>query len=222
VSPFADRRLLTLFGLAALTTVSLVLATARSVRTGEHFYDFLAWNLLLAWVPLVLALALYDAYRRHAATPLLLALGAGWLLFLPNAPYIVTDYVHLTTPRAAPFWFDMLLVSTAAWTGLALGTVSLLLVHLVLRSAIGRGLAWAGVVAALASSAFGVYLGRFVRLNSWDVVARPRAVADQIAGIVAKIPDRPHIVGAALAAILFAAIAYALVYSLVVPPPRES
>ena len=82
----SDRWLLTLSGLIVLTLLTAGLAEVRSARTGEHFYDFLGWNLFLAWVPLVLSVALYEAYRRGATAFLQLVLGAGWLLFLPNAP----------------------------------------------------------------------------------------------------------------------------------------
>jgi uncharacterized membrane protein len=141
----------------------------------------LIWNLFLAWIPFVLAVAAYDRWRRHGAGIAVFALGALWLLFFPNAPYIVTDLKHIGDAGRIPVLYDVLFLSAAAWTGLLLGLTSLFLVHAVARRMLGAVSAWGLVVGVLAASSFGIYLGRVQRWNSWDVFIRPEALLGQIA-----------------------------------------
>jgi len=141
----------------------------------------LVWNLFLAWVPFVLALLLYDGARRAAAPGTLAALGAAWLLFLPNAPYIVTDAKWLGEYVGGTLWYDAGLIATAATIGLVLGFVSLYLVQGVVTGRFGPLAGWAIAWAALALSGVGVYLGRFQRWNSWEVVTEPTTIVGQLA-----------------------------------------
>src|SRR5439155_15195728 len=110
----------------------------------EHHYTaygfrFLIWNLILASIPLLLALLVYDRYRRGTPLLRLTPLLVLWLLFLPNAPYIVTDFVHLSATSRAPLWLDGVELSAFAWTGMLLGFVSLYLLHAVARHRFGAG-----------------------------------------------------------------------------------
>ncbi len=170
---FSARRLVTVLALAGASLFSVALLYARVRYTGSFEHTWLAWNLVLAWVPFVLALVLYDAYRRGAPALALLPLGALWVLFFPNAPYILTDFVHLRPEAAAPLWYDAALISSFAFTGLLLGYASLYLVQAVVRAEAGQVWAWTCVVAAMALGAVGIYLGRFLRLNSWDALTDP-------------------------------------------------
>jgi uncharacterized membrane protein len=104
-----------------------------------------------------------------------------WLLFLPNAPYLVTDLIHLRPHEDAPFWFDLIMLSAFAWTGFFLGLVSLILMQEVIRKAAGTIASWLFVFAALGLSSFGIYLGRFLRWNSWDVFFNPLQLLADIA-----------------------------------------
>lgn len=141
----------------------------------------LVWNLFLAWVPFLLALAFYDGVRRGASRGALAALAAGWLLFLPNAPYIVTDVKWLGEYHGGSPVYDAFLIALAALLGLALGFVSIYLVQTVVAARYGRPMGWALAWAALVLSGLGVYLGRFQRWNSWDVFTEPTRVVGQLA-----------------------------------------
>ena len=110
----SSRRSLALLSLALSSGLCVALEAARIVYSGTNDYRFLVWNLFLAWIPFGLALAVYDGHRRGR---LRLGLAALWLLFFPNAPYIVTDFVHLQHTDAAPYWYDAVTVSAFAWTG---------------------------------------------------------------------------------------------------------
>ena len=104
------------------------------------------------------------------------SLAGAWLLFFPNAPYIFTDLIHLTTRFYGHFWVDLTLILFCAITGLVLGFVSLYLMQSVVERMFGRPASWLFIAAVAALSGFGIYLGRFMRLNSWDVLFRPRQV----------------------------------------------
>jgi uncharacterized membrane protein len=181
------RRLVTVLGLVAVSVFCVALVLLRFERSGSTDYMGLIWNLFLAWIPFVLAVAAYDRWRRHGAGITVLVLGALWLLFFPNAPYIVTDFVHLQRTDAAPYWYDAVTVSAFAWTGLLLGFGSLFLMQTVVRQWRGVVSGWAFACAALALGSVGIYLGRFLRLNSWDAVEHP-SLLPRIAHTVARDP----------------------------------
>ena len=164
-----------LLGLGGASALSLALELLREWHYGATDFRFLVWNLILAWVPLVLALVIYDGYRRGRTLLRLAPALVLWLLFLPNAPYIVTDFVHLSANTRASLWLDGIELSAFAWTGLLLGFVSLYLVHAVLRHHFGVVAGWGAVLCVLALSSVGVYLGRVKRWNSWDVLTQPGA-----------------------------------------------
>jgi len=172
--------------LAVLSLAAVGLLTIRADRVGRPAFLFLTWNLFLAWIPFGLALAVAAVHHRSGPRPLLWVLGAGWLLFLPNAPYILTDFIHLGNVGGAPLWFDAALIGTFAATGLTLGLGSLLVVHHVVESRSGRVLGWVVAVSSLLLSAAGVYLGRFIRFNSWDVVTDPHGL---VAVVLQRLAD---------------------------------
>ena len=144
----------------------------RVLYTGRSDHTAIAWNLSLAWIPFVLALCISSratADRTRGLAPIALL----WLLFLPNAPYMVTDLKYVGQSDSVPVLYDVLLLSAAAWTGLLLGLTSVLLMHSTGRRYVSAARAWTLVVAVLALSSFGIYLGRIQRWNTWDVVSRP-------------------------------------------------
>jgi uncharacterized membrane protein len=172
----SDRRLATIGSLLALSAFSVVAVLVRVGYTGSGAGLNLVWNLVLAWVPFVLALLVYDGVRRGARHSRVVAGSVLWLLFFPNAPYLVTDFGLLEGWEGAPVWFDVVVVAGPAWAGLALGFASLYLMHGVAARALGTMTAWLLVPCALALASFGIYLGRFERWNSWDVFANPHGV----------------------------------------------
>jgi uncharacterized membrane protein len=179
-SSFSDRRIAVVASLAVLSLFVLAMAVARVLYTRSLDNAGIAWNLFLAWIPFVLALVVY-ARARSLARPSLIALAGLWLLFFPNAPYIVTDLKHVGDGGGVPVLYDVLFLSAAAWAGLLLGLASLYLMHAVARRLVGVVSAWGLVVGILAASSFGIYLGRVQRWNSWDVFVRPQELLGQMA-----------------------------------------
>ncbi len=166
---------LALVGLSALCTALL---QYRVHHTGSLRYTFMTWNLVLAWVPLAAALAADAAGRRRGRASFLLLLPAFavWLAFLPNAPYLCTDLIHLHRPSSMPFWFDETMMTGYGVTGVLIGLASMLFMQDVARRLLGNLASWLIVALAAVLAAFGIYLGRFERLNSWDVFSSPSIV----------------------------------------------
>ena len=209
-----DRRALTIPALLAATALCVATVVFRNLHDGNNFYSFLVWNLALAWIPFALALAAYANARRgnDAAT---VALGVLWLLFFPNAPYLLTDFIHLQQSQTTPLWYDALMLASFAWTGLLLGFASLYLMHMIWQRAAGPVWSWLGVIGALALASFGVYLGRFLRFNSWDALVRPRRIGHVIATDLESPFGDPRLVAALLVLTTGLTIGYLIVYTAV-------
>jgi uncharacterized membrane protein len=206
---------------ASVASVALVLG--RVAWTGNMLYAFLIWNLFLAWLPLVFALLTADEFERPQQRRVrLCGLAATWLLFFPNAPYILTDITHLRTAFVHQFWVDLTLILLCALTGLVLGFVSLYLVQGLVARAFVRIASWGfiGLVAAL--SGFGVYLGRFLRFNTWDVLLRPIALWHGIGGWVSDTMSHPSAYAFPALFALFLFTAYTMLYGLTHLAPARS
>lgn len=170
--------------LIIVTGASVVSATffaGRWAFTGTPTYGFLIWNLILAWVPLFFA---WLASRWRHYRLLLLSHAGLWLLFLPNAPYLLTDLIHLGRWRAIPLWYDLLMLLVFAATGLLLGFFSLNIMQDLVVELFGLVAGRLFAVASLALCSFGVYLGRFLRWNSWDLLAHPYQLWSDILALV--------------------------------------
>ena len=136
---------------------------------------FLLWNLALAWIPLVAALFM-EAFAAERRLGTVVVCGAVWLLFLPNAPYLVSDLTHFNNASPTP-WLDLARLFAFAWAGCLLGVVSLRIVHRLVSDIAGELAGWGVVVAAAAASGVGIALGRFSRINSWEVLTEPVGTA---------------------------------------------
>lgn len=178
----ADSRLrAALLALVFASVICLAMLASRTVFAQRWDLGFYPWNLVLAWIPLLLAWRIYGLRaRRSPRYGLLAGCAVLWFFFFPNAAYIVTDLVHLKTRAPVPKWFDLVMMVSFAWTGLCLGYFSLYLLQEVVRGWRGPRWGWRFAVVMLALSSFGIYLGRFQRWNSWDVVVRPLGLAGDV------------------------------------------
>lgn len=154
----------------------------RAYLSGGLTYSNLIWNLFLAWLPYGFALAANFLFTRSRRWwPLILFFCGLWLLFLPNAPYIITDFLHLQPRGGVPLWYDVGFIMSIALTGLFLGIASLRAVHGIIQHLAGPVVGWLFALGAIGLSGLGVYLGRFLRWNSWDVIDSPlRIVFDML------------------------------------------
>lgn len=159
--------------LAVSMAFSIIMSAFRVWHTGTLVYAFLIWNLFLAAIPYGISTFLVEFEELRRRPPIFWSLLALWLLFLPNAPYIFTDLFHLRLRNGVPLWFDLLLLLSFAWNGIILGYLSLFDVQELMALKLGKRFTWLGVVGILFLCAFGVYLGRYLRWNSWDLFFNP-------------------------------------------------
>lgn len=177
--------------LALSSAVALLFLAARMAYARSPLYGFLAYNLVLAWIPLALSSLLERrqafgvALTRWHKAPLFLL----WLAFFPNAPYLVTDLIHLRPRGPVPHWYDIALFTAFAWCGMVLALRSLACVESLVRDHVSLAeprqsmtqrtqIHWQGwAFVTVVSFLTGVYLGRFLRLNSWELFTDPGYVA---------------------------------------------
>jgi uncharacterized membrane protein len=183
ISPFGWRHWLRarfFFPLLLASVLALAFFADWHARFGTWPGPRLHLNLGLAWVPYLCSLWAMAAaeHSPRRLRPLLLP-GLLWLAFFPNAPYLVTDWLYLERLKDQ-LWYSIGLFTVFSSCGLLLAVVSLYLVHTLVRVRVGRAAGWAVVGLAVGLSGLGVYLGRFLRLNSWDLLFHPGAVLDDL------------------------------------------
>ena len=173
-----------LLNTACAVCIGLVLARVAYSDSGRHLG--LIWNLFLAWIPFMLAYFAHAVSWRRVTLYLIIPFIAFlWLIFFPNAPYMLTDLQDLTRKASdAPLWYDVIIIVWSSWTGTLLGVISLYLMQDIIIRRLGRTAGWVFVFLIAALSSFGIYIGRFVRLNSWDILQDPAETAQEIMGII--------------------------------------
>ncbi len=156
----------------------------RVLVTRDRLYSFLLWNLFLSWIPYLISMLILFLLSRENLKfkgPIIGVFGFLWLLFFPNAPYIFTDIIHIVRMPALTYrhtllspnsilWYDITLNLAFAFIGHIIGLTSLLIVHKICENRYDKGIAWVFVCFVMLLSGFGIYVGRFIRLNSWDIL----------------------------------------------------
>lgn len=154
--------------------VSVALLVIRVVLTGSNRLTFLVWNLFLAWLPLCFA---YWLARRSVKKKKPDWQDGGvallWLVFVPNAFYLITDLIHLQSSGEVGLLYDTALITSFVINGLLLGYTSVFIVHQWLKKYTTRTNSFLAVQTVLLLSAFAIYLGRYLRWNTWDIVINP-------------------------------------------------
>lgn len=165
--------------LFASISFTILLLAARIIYTGTLTYAFYLWNLFLALIPLGASSRLI---RQNKLGIIAIAWLSLWLLFLPNAPYLVTDIFHFKERSGCPQWFDLVLVSSASWNGIFAGILSLLQAERFLKKIFENKWVQLSLVFSIILCGYGVYMGRFLRFNSWDIITDPLGVGNFIKG----------------------------------------
>jgi uncharacterized membrane protein len=163
-------------------------------------YDFIRLNLFLATLPYGLSLCTGLLYRVAPSRrwpialygPLLLLLYVLWLLFLPNAPYLLTDFTHLEDKTHLQVLYDTVMLGTYAVTGYALAAASLTIMQRPIRALLGKHGSWFFVIVCCFLAGIGVHLGRAQRFNSWDLFSQSTAVLGTVLDRVFHIYNHPH------------------------------
>lgn len=176
---------------AALLFWCCALLAFRVVRSHTVTYVFLVWNLFLAAIPAIAAMLFVHVRSKLARVAWFLV----WLAFLPNAPYIATDFIHLRTRPGMPLWFDVALLLSCAATGILFAFTSVADVQSAIAARWGQRIAWTFALAVLGLCGFGIYLGRFLRWNSWELATEPFAKLTYLAGSAAHPMSHPRTIG---------------------------
>ncbi|MBI1839599.1 MAG: DUF1361 domain-containing protein [Verrucomicrobia bacterium] len=159
------------------SALACLIVASENIIGPRHRQWYLVYNLILAWIPLGWACLVVRMSRQEVRNPFIFwSCAVLWLLFLPNAPYLFTDLVHLLGKSLPYYWSDMMKILLFALAGMTAGLLSLRLMHALVEAAFGRWMGWGFVAAISALSSMGVALGRFNRWNSWDVLRQPTSV----------------------------------------------
>ena len=165
--------------LIVLSLFSFGLSLFRIFYTHSFEFLFLNWNLFLAFIPWFIS-SIIILKKLQDKKFLLVVMILSWIFFFPNSPYILTDLFHLGMSTKAPLWYDLILILSFAWTGLLFGFVSLMDIEKVLENYVGKGKTTFISIAFLFVSGFGIYVGRYLRWNSWDIIISPFALSSDI------------------------------------------
>lgn len=172
------------FSLLGLTVLATLFIFGRVLVFKKYAYLFLIWNIFLAWVPFYISLIYTNINLKSKISKLLLSFS--WIAFYPNAPYIITDFIHLSKykfyenkPHGEVFtsnfvmWYDFFLISIFVIIGLILAYISLSLMHKHIEKSSNTIYGWIFIFTTSVLSGFAIYLGRFLRLNSWEIISSP-------------------------------------------------
>jgi len=142
------------------------------------YSGWILWNLFLAFIPLVLSFWLFRRKTNERSFLWWLA-WVVFIAFLPNAPYLLTDIIHLIRGTRAGYatWIIALvfipLHIMAIVSGFEAYVIALINQGRYLkRQGAQRFVMWSEL-ALHGLCAIGIYLGRFPRFNSWDLVTDP-------------------------------------------------
>lgn len=162
--------------------LSVILLMIRMKLTHSYFFLFLIWNLFLAIIPFAITSYLLSNSKLNKYG--LLLWFSLWLLFVPNAPYIITDLLHLKISSIHFLWLDILVVTSFALNGLLLFFLSLLDMKKILGMYINKKCLSYLYIFIIFLCGFGVYLGRFLRYNSWEIIQNPIDLLNDILNII--------------------------------------
>jgi uncharacterized membrane protein len=155
-----------------------VLIGCRVIYTNSFQHVFLVWNIFLAWIPYIISNLFKEYHHKQSWKQIILF--SSWLVFFPNALYIITDLIHLQDTGGAPVWYDAILIFTSAMIGLLMAYLSLYNVERYLSQKFSSKTIVILMPVIIFTASFGVYLGRFQRWNSWDVIHSPVELATDI------------------------------------------
>lgn len=173
-----------LYPLLLLLLLSLVALTYHMVRIQfKEAVDFsMDWNLFLSWIPLIVAFLVDITVKRFDKAYIWVGVwSVVWILFFPNAPYMITDLVHLSVDMGSDLtWHDMVMLFFYAEVSLFNGLVSVYWMHRSWQKTYSKATGNILLVLSFPMAGFGIYLGRVRRWNSWDILHNPQNLFNAI------------------------------------------
>lgn len=201
-----------------LLSLVFFLTILRVILFGKYSLIFILWNILLSFMPfLISTLLVIIKEKKNLKDLVFLFFGIIWLLFLPNAPYIVTDLMHIGVVRAVPALYDSILLFSSAVVGIMFGFYSLIQMQELLIARFSKRVNKIIMFLIMILTSFGIYLGRFLRFNSWDVFTNPSYV---LSGIKEIFSNKGDVIEALTYTLLFSLFIVAI-YTTFVYKERE-
>ena len=167
-----------LWTLAAITVADVAILFIRNAAVGDQYYNFLLWNLFLGLTPLIITLILHYFSGRIGKAGTITG-ACVWLLFYPNAPYMVSDLIHVSEISGVVL-YDTMIIFLFAMLSLFYGFFSIKILQVLFKGICSQSVGRILLAGAIILSSFGFYLGRILRLNSWDLFTHPMTVMGDI------------------------------------------
>ena len=160
-----------------VSVLAITLLLLRVKITNSTYLLFLIWNLFLAYIPYFLSSSIYKNFFNTSKKIQNSFYGLIWLLFIPNSFYILTDFTHLHFKTTFQFSLDMLIISGFSFVGFYVGLLSIHTIRQLVIAKYGNTKGNIFILTISFLSAFGIYLGRVLRFNSWDIISKPIQLA---------------------------------------------
>ncbi|MFT3826855.1 MAG: DUF1361 domain-containing protein [Chitinophagaceae bacterium] len=194
--------------LTASMAFSVLMVAARIAYTGNMLFGFLIWNLVLAYIPYVLTNWLQQRPAWIVNKLRFAVVFIVWLLFIPNSFYILTDLFHLGNFYSVPFWFDLAMILSFAWNGLIIGILSVRQMEKMIQVHVSAKYELLFIYPIMWLNALGIYIGRYLRFNSWDVLTNPFHLVTDIIEILCHPVQYKYAWGMILCFSVFLTLAY--------------
>lgn len=194
--------------IAILSIYCILLILFRIKYANSFFYLFLIWNLFLAYIPFGISMIIKQNENIKKSRIKFWGLFVVWITFLPNAPYIITDFVHLEQGIAMPYWYDLLLITSFSVNGMLLFFISINDMHKIIQQKFSNTKAWISIISIFFLCGFGIYLGRFLRWNSWDIIQKPQLLIIDVFTRIMHPTEHPKTWGVTLGFGLFFSICF--------------
>lgn len=199
--------------LGAVTIASIGFWLVAVLANNSFDYWYLLWNLFLAWLPFIFSFAVVWSARKHGwRAGKTITFAALWFVFLPNAFYMITDYIHLQEYMRSDVMLDIVMFTMFVLTGLTLGFASVLMVHQELRKKIVRPQMAVILSGAFLLCGFALYLGRELRWNTWDLISNPFGIIFNISDLIIHPGAHPQAFESTLLFFVFLSVLYAAIY----------
>jgi len=197
--------------LIASIAFSCFLVLLRMLVTGQIVFTFLVWNLFLAAIPYIISRYCWLHFHLVKSRLILIPLFVAWILFIPNSFYILTDLFHLGNTGNAPLWYDLLVILSFAWNGLILGLLSVRHMEKVFQSTFRTSHELLFLYPVMWLNAFGVYIGRYLRFNSWDIITSPFRLLMDVVDILIHPMDNKNALAMAMTWSVFMTLIYLII-----------
>lgn len=161
-------------GLTLLLAVGIF--TIRAIIFGKSFFPYVYWNMFLAWLPWAISKTVTGSEKRLVRW----GKGLAWLLFLPNSFYLATDLIHLRESTEISFWIDLVMLLSFTSSAFLMGFYSFNNIEKVFTRNSTQHVQTISRILLFAACSYGVYMGRILRWNTWDLVVRPGAVLQSV------------------------------------------